>query len=106
MTNSPASPARAALKRLIIIVVLAISIGIFSYGWSVTDINLAIPQEPRRQQNVGEAMRELFSPNIFEQDYTFEESITPFLVSCATGESPAATTPTTDGTPYIIVSPA
>ncbi len=93
------------LRRLVIIILFAIGVAILSYGWLVTDIDLEVPQEPQRQQNLGEAIRDLFSPNIFEQDYTFEEVTTPFLVSCSTSEAPPAADPATDGTPYIIVTP-
>jgi phosphonate ABC transporter permease subunit PhnE len=104
MDSTPPSQG-VALRNLVIILLLAITIGIFSYGWSVTDIDLAVPQEPQRQTNLGEVMRDLFSPNIFSQDYTFQQSAASFLIDCAQGTAPAEATATTDGSPYIIVSP-
>ncbi|MFN8373218.1 MAG: ABC transporter permease subunit [Anaerolineae bacterium] len=104
-TESAPTKSRSALTRLLVILAFALGIAIFSYGWSVTDIDLGVSQEPQRQQNLGEAIRELFSPNIFEQDYTFQQTTASFLVVCDTAEAPAETTAPTDGTPYIVVSP-
>jgi len=106
MQQSPPSPSRAALRRLIIVVSFAVGLVIFAYGWSVTQINLDRPQEPLRQQNVGNALRELLSPNVLVQDYEIQNSMTPILMQCpAEGEPPeAATAPEGDG-PYVIVTP-
>src|SRR5690242_4728491 len=101
--NGNAQTSRKALQRLIILVLFALVIGIFSYGWTVTDIDLTVPQQPQRQLSLGRAIRELFSPDILDQDYVFEETSTSFLITCSTGESPAPTTPPTDGTPYITI---
>jgi phosphonate ABC transporter permease subunit PhnE len=104
--NQVPSPSRAALRRLIIIVSVAIGLIIFAYGWSVTDINLERPQEPIRQQNVGNALRELLSPNVLEQDYEIQDTTVSFALGCPEGfEAPAA--PAIEaGIPYITVTPA
>ena len=108
MNNSlapTASRSRAALRRLLFILGLAVALIIFSYGWTVTDIDLSVPQQPTRQQNVGNALRELLSPNVFTQDYTIHNTITPFVMDCPEGFIPPE--PVNDGTtPYIVVTPA
>lgn len=87
--NEKPSPAKLALRRLLIILAGVVVLVIFSYGWSVTDINLDRPQEPQRQQNVGNALRELLSPNVLEQNYTIQNTTAPFLNGCpADGSAP------------------
>ena len=103
--NVTPSPARAALRRLLIILALALGLIIFAYGWSVTDINLEKPQEPLRQQNVGNALRELLSPNVLEQQYDIQNTSISFVVECpADFQAPPA--PAVEaGKPYITVTP-
>lgn len=79
---------------------------IFSYGWTVTDIDLSVPQEPQRQQNVGNALRELLSPNIFTQEYEVLVATTSFLVECTDGFTTPEAAPVEAGQPYITVEPA
>jgi phosphonate ABC transporter permease subunit PhnE len=103
--NMTPSSARPALRRLLLIIGIAAALIIFSYGWTVTDIDLSVPQQPTRQQNVGNALRELLSPNVFTQDYTVHNTTTPFAMDCPEGFTPPE--PTNDGTtPYIVVTPA
>lgn len=97
---------RAALKRLLIVAGFAIVLVIFSYGWTVTDINLARPQEPQRQQNVGNALRELLSPNVFTQNYEIINATTSFVMGCPADFAPPQIQPPADGSPYIVVTPA
>ena len=54
--TAPPSRAQAALRRLIILVIAAVVLVIFSYGWTITNINLERPQEPVRQQNCSRPM--------------------------------------------------
>ncbi len=101
---------RTALRRLLIILAFAIGLIIFSYGWSVTQINLDRPQEPLRQQNAGNALRELLSPNVLEQDYDFQAATTPVLMDCPVdGSQPTFDTSESsapaEGEPRIVVSP-
>src|SRR5688572_2495330 len=104
--NQAPSPSRAALRRLIIVMGVAVGLVIFAYGWSVTDINLERPQEPIRQQNVGNALRELLSPNVLEQEYDIQDTTTTFLLGCPEDfEAPAAGA-VEAGKPYITASPA
>ncbi len=98
---------RGAQRRLLMVVAAAAVLIIFAYGWSVTDINLNRPQEPLRQQNVGNALRELLSPNIFQQDYTIINATTPILMDCpADGSAPAPAEPTGGDEPHVVVTPA
>ncbi len=104
--NPTPSPASVALRRLLVVISVAVGLVVFAYGWSVTEINFDKPQEPLRQQNFGNAIRELLSPDLLERDYEIKVGSSPFLVECKAGEaaSVAATAPT-DGSPYLVVSP-
>lgn len=102
------SPSRRLLRRLGVILAVVVGFVIYSYGWSVTQINLDRPQEPLRQQNAGNALRELLSPNVFEQNYDIQNTTATILMDCpADGSAPAqeASTPPDASTPYIVVSP-
>ena len=105
--NAPSS--RKALRRLRILVFVVVGVVIYAYGWSVTQINLDRPQEALRQTNAGNALRELLSPNIFEQDYDIQNTTVPFLMNCpADGSGPvfdSVPEPAPDA-PYIVVTPA
>ncbi len=103
LNNNPPVRSRQILRRLIILIVITGVLVIFSYGWRVTNINLAVPQEPQRQQNVGKALRELLSPNVFTQDYVVESFSTNFRMNCSDDEIIPPNAPS-DG-PYIIVEP-
>ncbi len=99
---------QTALRRLLIIIAFTVGVVIFSYGWKVTDINLDRPQEAIRQQNAGNALRDLLSPRVFEQDYDIQAATTSFLMSCpADGSDPAfeALPAPAEGQPYIVISP-
>jgi len=105
MNESP-SPARAAFRRLLIVIAVAVGLVIFAYGWSVTQINLERPQEPLRQQNVGNALRELLSPNVLEQEYEIQATTVSFLINCPNGFQAPAAPPADAGQPFITMSPA
>ena len=103
--QAPASSrAAAALRRTLLLVVAAVVLVIFAYGWTVTDIDLSVPQEPVRQQNVGNALRELLSPNVFTQDYEVQGVTVPFLMDCT--EDFDAPAPAISDAAYIVVTPA
>lgn len=78
---------RQALRRLLVVLIAVIGIVIYSYGWTVTNINLERPQEEQRQQNVQSALRDLLSPNIFEQDREVINIHANFRVGCLDGET-------------------
>jgi phosphonate ABC transporter permease subunit PhnE len=102
--NQPPSRKNAALRRLMMVLGLVLAVVIFSYGWTATDINLAVPQEPQRQTNVGNALRELMSPNVFTQEYEIMDATTSFVIDCPEGFTAPEITPI-DG-PYIELDPA
>lgn len=96
------SPAQAALKRLVFILLIAVGVIIYAYGWEVTDISLAPTQEATRQDSVSRAMQELLSPNIFTQPSRIQTFRTPFIMDCEAGEAEAFD----DGEVSILLSPA
>lgn len=106
MSNQPPpSRARSALRRLLWIVVFTLGLIIFAYGWTVTNIDLDVPQEERRQENVGNALRELLSPNVFTQDYEVLTATTAFQIGCTEDFVAPLETATLNG-PRIEVEPA
>ncbi|MCA9909175.1 MAG: hypothetical protein KC519_11045, partial [Anaerolineae bacterium] len=104
MTPQKPATSQRSLRRLIWIVVFAIILIIFSYGWTVTDIDLSVPQQPQRQINVGNALRELLSPNVFTQEYDVTVSTTTFTIGCPDDFTQPEVTPVDE--PYIVVEPA
>ncbi len=104
--NPAPSPASVAFRRLLIVISVAIGLVVFAYGWSVTEINFDKPQEPLRQQNFGNAIREILSPDLLERDYEIKVGSTAFLVECKAGEEAPATAPApSDSSPYLVVTP-
>jgi hypothetical protein len=100
--NSPRS-SREALRSLVIVLVAVIAFMIYSYGWEVTDINLSTPQQETRQTNVGNALRELLSPRIFEQDREVFDYSENFVIGC--DYDAAEQQQVDDGGPFILVEP-
>lgn len=103
--NTPPPPnSQAALRRLLVVLAVVIGFVIYSYGWTVTEIDFARPQEETRQQNVQNALRELLSPRIFEQEREVIEVSAPFLMEC----DDAVSVPDPDrveGQGYVTVTP-
>lgn len=100
--NSPRS-SREALRSLILVLVAVIAFMIYSYGWEVTNINLSTPQQETRQTNVGNALRELMSPRIFEQDRQVFDYGENFVIGC--DYDAAEQQQVDDGGPFILVEP-
>jgi phosphonate ABC transporter permease subunit PhnE len=100
----PKPDAQGALKRLILVLLFAIGMLIYSYGWTVTDIDLTLPQESLRQESLTRAMRELLSPRLFDQSRELATFTAPILMDCASGEAPAQAVATTEV--YVVVEPA
>ncbi|MEM9950357.1 MAG: ABC transporter permease subunit [Chloroflexota bacterium] len=86
--NTPQEETRSALSRLVVVLAVAIGLIIYSYGWTVTEIDLSEPQEEQRQENVTRALRELLSPRLFQQEREVIEYDAPFLMDCTTGDAP------------------
>ncbi len=83
--ESTGPSAKAALRRLLIILAVVAGVILYAYGWQVTDINLDAAKEETRQDSVSRALRELLSPNIFTQDRETETFEAGFIFDCATG---------------------
>jgi phosphonate transport system permease protein len=84
----PQTDSRSALQRLLIIFIVVIAALIYSYGWTVTEIDLDRPQEELRQTNVTRALRELLSPRIFDQERELAIYEARFLMNCEMGDAP------------------
>lgn len=100
----PKPDAQGALRRLILVLLFAIGMLIYSYGWTVTDIDLRLPQEAIRQESLTRAMRELLSPRLFDQSREVATFEAPILMDCSSGEAPAQAAETTEV--YVVVEPA
>lgn len=100
----PPRSSRTAFRNLLLVLAITLGVLIFSYSWTVTDINLDKPQEPTRQANLSNAMRELLSPRIFEQDRAQASITTPILFGCEEGDAPEEGS-LIDGQPSIYVTP-
>jgi phosphonate ABC transporter permease subunit PhnE len=101
----PKPDAQGALRRLILVLLFAIGMLVYSYGWTVTDIDLSLPQEEIRQESVTRAMRELLSPRLFDQHRDLATFEAPILMDCSTGETPAQASPS-ETEVYVVVEPA
>lgn len=100
----PKPDSKGALRRLIIVLAFTIGVLIYSYGWTITEIDLTLPQEERRQDSVTRAMRELLSPRVFDQERELVTYEVPILMGCDTGESPAQAVASSEA--YVVLEPA
>ncbi|MEZ4668257.1 MAG: ABC transporter permease subunit [Anaerolineae bacterium] len=94
---------RSALRRLFTIGFVVVVFVVYAYGFKVTDVSLKETQDPTRQSSVQRAMRELLSPDIFDQDTTTEDAFANVQKEC-TGtatEQPAHD----ESQPYVQLSP-
>jgi phosphonate ABC transporter permease subunit PhnE len=89
--NIPDTEEKSALRRLLIILTIAVGFFIYSYGWTVTDVNLEKPLEEQRQDSVTRALRELLSPRIFDQPTEVVTEVAPFVVGCESADAPDQT---------------
>jgi phosphonate ABC transporter permease subunit PhnE len=105
--NSTPSGASVALRRLLILLAIVLAVVIYSYGFSVTQIDLEKPQEANRQSQVQRALRELLSPRIFTQDVQTQEDVAlaNFRVGCATDGAALQQPEAAAGAPYLRLSP-
>lgn len=101
----PEQETRSALQRLLVVLTVVIGIFIYSYGWTVTEIDLEKPQEEQRQENLTRSLRELLSPRLFEQEREVFEYDAPFLMDCTTGSAPVQAD-TDSSEPIVIIEPA
>lgn len=103
MNKSTPSAARSSLRRLLIVVAVVVGIVIFAYGFKVTDIDLNQTQDPVRQGSLQRAMRELLSPDIFDQETTSEVSSATFQKECS--GQPVEQPAHEEGQPYVQLTP-
>ncbi len=95
----------SALRNLFIVIALIVGIFIYAYGWTVTDISLEEPQDPQRRVGLSRALRELLSPNIFEQDTESEITSLNFMAANNCPEDADIEQPEIEaGAPYITIS--
>jgi phosphonate ABC transporter permease subunit PhnE len=104
--HTPPKSSRVALRNLILVLLITAGVVIYSYGWTITDIDLAKPQEPARQEGVGRALQELLSPNLFDQASETVIYRAAFRYDCDSGELPAPSQPETAGAPVLVIEPA
>jgi phosphonate ABC transporter permease subunit PhnE len=101
---TPPTSSRKALRNLLIVLVATVAFLIYSYGWTVTDIDLVKPQESARQEGVTRALQELLSPNLFDQDSETDIFGASFRFGCETGELPEIQT-VEAGQPLLTLEP-
>lgn len=66
--NTPnTTSSQRAFRRLVVLGAIVLGFIVYAYGWEITDISLEETQEPSRQSSVQRALRELLSPNLFDQ---------------------------------------
>jgi phosphonate ABC transporter permease subunit PhnE len=103
--NSNAPSSRSALRRLLIVLAVAMGVLLYAYGWQVTNISLEETQDPIRQDSVQRALRELLSPDIFDQDRESMSAFANFQIGCADDAQLIQQPPREDGKPYVVFSP-
>jgi hypothetical protein len=89
----PEPESKSALQRLLLVLAITIGMLIYAYAWTSTEVDLTLPQEPLRQENLTRALRELLSPNIFNQERELQIYEAPFLMDCETGDAPEQADP-------------
>lgn len=109
MMDSKPPALRDSWRTLLFIGLVVTGIIIYVYAWRFTDIDLDETQDVQRQQQLTRAMRELLSPNIFEQDVTSERVDYPIRMGCVSDPlvgliNPAPPLPIESGDPYLVVS--
>ncbi len=101
MNDKPAS-SRSVLRRIAILIGVLVGIVVYAYGWQVTDISLEETQDPTRQEVMQRALRELFAPDIFEQERESIFASANIVLGCQEGqtvEQPASTEH------YVVITP-
>jgi len=70
------------------VLIIAVGVVIYAYGWNITDISLEEVEDPTRQASVSRAMRELLSPDIFTRDRKTQDFEAAYTIGCPQGELP------------------
>jgi phosphonate ABC transporter permease subunit PhnE len=94
---------RTVLRTIVYIGLIVIGILVYAYGWQVTDINLEEPRKEQRQKLVGNALRGLLSPDLFERDKESHIAFAHFLIPC--GDNSPGQPKAVEGQPYLMVTP-
>lgn len=102
--NSQAT--RNALMRFLVVLAIVIGFVIYSYGWTVTEVDLDKPQEAQRQENVGNALRELLSPRMFTQEREVVEITASFLMECDSADIDIPESTPHESGGLVIIDPA
>jgi phosphonate ABC transporter permease subunit PhnE len=74
MMNGQPPSLQTAVRTLLLILVVVGGVLIYAYGWNTTDVNLDTPRDPARQESVKKGLRDVLSPNIFDQELTANET--------------------------------
>jgi phosphonate ABC transporter permease subunit PhnE len=90
-------------RTVLYIALIVVGLLVYAYGWQVTDINLEVPQEKERQQQVVRALRGLLSPDLFERDKQSKVASAHFSVPCT--DTPPAQPEVGADRPYVVLSP-
>lgn len=105
MNNTDRPSSRSALRRLLLVAAVVLGVLVYAYGWRVTDISLEETQDPIRQDSVTRALRELLSPDIFDQDRTSEFVYAAIALGCPEDGTPIEQPEAEPGKPQVTVSP-
>ncbi len=105
MNNTDRPSSRSALRRLLLVAAVVLGVLVYAYGWRVTDISLEETQDPIRQDSVTRALRELLSPDIFDQDRTSEFVYAAIALGCPEDGTPIEQPAAEPGKPQVTVSP-
>jgi len=105
VNNNQIPTSRGALRKLLIVLAVVAGVMLYAYGWRVTDISLDETQDETRQTSVTRALRELLSPNVFDQDRDSEFVDVNFAIGCPEDGAPIPQPEPGEGEPYIEISP-
>jgi len=105
VNNNQFPTSRGALRKLLLVLVVVAGVLLYAYGWRVTDISLDETQDQTRQTSVTRALRELLSPNVFDQDRDSEFADAYFAIGCPDDGEPIPQPERAEGEPYIEISP-
>lgn len=102
--NTPnTTRSQSAFRRLLVLGAIVMGFVIYAYGWEITDISLEETQEPSRQSSVQRALRELLSPNLFDQQVEAVVAPANLQLECTDAEVPSV--PREEGEPYVTLTP-
>ena len=104
MDNNNTPDSRPAFRRLMIVLGIAVAVVVYAYGFEQTEVSLDETQDEVRQASVTRALRELFAPDIFDQDTESEFASANFVIGCGEDSTAVEQPAQTDGDPFITLS--